>query len=79
MFLAFQNGLKNMQTSGYNGPRTVHIAIHKYVYQLKGVFCNRPNLCSTADLNWGTGQNKGRYCQKELSFLFVLLHQSLDL
>ena len=38
-----------------------------------GVFCDNLKLCSTAALNCRTGQNKGRYCEKELSFLLVSL------
>ena len=42
----------------------IHIAIHRYVYQLMGVFCDRLKLCSTAALDCQTGQNKGRYLVK---------------
>ena len=38
-----------------------------------GVFCDRLKLCSIAALDCQTGQNKGRYRKKELSFLLVLL------
>ena len=38
----------------------IHIAIHRYVYQLMGVFCDRLKLCSTAAPDCRTGQNKGR-------------------
>ena len=38
-----------------------------------GVFCDRLKLCSTAAPDCWTGQNKGRYCKQELSFLLVLL------
>ena len=38
-----------------------------------GVFCDRLTLCSTAALDCRTGQNKGRYREKEFSFLLVLL------
>ena len=37
------------------------------------VFCDKLKLCSTAALDRRTGQNKGRYRKKELSFLLVLL------
>ena len=37
------------------------------------VFCERLKLGSTAALDCQTGQNKGRYCKKELSFLLVSL------
>ena len=33
-----------------------------------GVFCDRLKLCSTAALYCRTGQNKGRYREKELLF-----------
>ena len=54
-----------------------HIAIHKYVYQLMGVFCDRLKLCSTAAPDCRTGQNKGSYCKQELSFLVVSLDISM--
>ena len=38
-----------------------------------GVFSDRLKLCSTAALNCRTGQNKGSYREKELSFLLVSL------
>ena len=38
-----------------------------------GVFCDRLKLGSTAALDCRTGQNKGRYHEKELLFLLVLL------
>ena len=38
-----------------------------------GVFCDRLKLCSTAAPDCWTGQNKGRYCKQELSFLLLLL------
>ena len=37
------------------------------------VYCDRLKLGSTAALNCQTGQNKGRYCKKELSFLLTHL------
>ena len=41
-----------------------------------GVFCDRLKLCSTAALDCRTGQNKGRYHEKELLLLLVsLVHQ----
>ena len=52
---------------------TIHIAIHRYVYQLMGVFCDRLKLCSTAAPDCRTGQNKGRYHEQERSFLLVSL------
>ena len=44
-----------------------------YVYQMMGVCCDLLNSCPTPALHCQTGQNKGRYWEKELSFLFVLL------
>ena len=38
-----------------------------------GVFCYRLKLCSTAALDYHTGQNKGRHPIKELLFLLVSL------
>ena len=38
-----------------------------------GVFCDRPKFGSTAALNCRTGQNKDRFCEKELLFLLFLL------
>ena len=38
-----------------------------------GVFFERLKLGSTAAIDCRTGQNKGRYCEKELSFLLVSL------
>ena len=38
-----------------------------------GVFCERLKFGSTAALDCRTGQNKGRYCKKELLLLLVLL------
>ena len=40
------------------------------------VFCDSLKLGSTAALDCRTGQNKGRYCKKEVSFLLVLLRQA---
>jgi hypothetical protein len=40
--------------------------------QTLGVFCDRDKLVSKAALNCQNGQNKGRYCENELSFLVVL-------
>ena len=37
------------------------------------IFFDRLKLCFTAALDCRTGQNKGRYCEKELSFLLVSL------
>ena len=37
------------------------------------VFCDRLKLCSTAALDCRTGQKKGRYLKKELSFLLISL------
>ena len=39
-----------------------------YVHQLMGVFCDRLKLGSKAALDCQTGQNKGRYRKRELSF-----------
>ena len=44
------------------------------LHQLMGVFCDRLKLCSTATLDRWTGQNKGKYHEKELSFLLVGLY-----
>jgi hypothetical protein len=41
-------------------PIAIHIAIHRYVYQLIGVFCDRLKLGSTAAPDCRIGQNKGR-------------------
>ena len=41
--------------------------------QLMGVVCDRLRLGSTTALGCRTGQNKSRYCKKELSFLHILL------
>ena len=38
-----------------------------------GVFCDKLKLCSTAALDYRTGQNKDRYRKRELSFLLVSL------
>ena len=38
-----------------------------------GIFSDRLKLGSTATLDFGTGQNKGRYCKEELLFLLVSL------
>ena len=38
-----------------------------------GVSCDRLNLCSSAALDCLTGQNKGRYFKKDLTFLLVSL------
>ena len=37
------------------------------------VFCDRLKLVSTAAFDCRTGQNKGRYCKQERSFLLVSL------
>ena len=42
-----------------------------------GVFCDRLKLCSTAAPDCWTGQNKGRYCEQERSFLLVSLVQTI--
>ena len=44
-----------------------------YVYQLMGVFCDKLKFGSTAALDCRTGQNKGRYHEKQLLLLLVLL------
>ena len=48
-----------------------------YVYQLMDGFCDRLKFGSTADLDRCTDQNKGRYCEKELLLLLVLLVSTL--
>ena len=42
-----------------------------------GVFCDRLKFGSTAALNCRTGQNKGRYCKKELLLLLVSLLKTM--
>ena len=42
-----------------------------------GVFCERLKLGSKGALDCQTGQNKGRYCKKELSFLLLSLRQAM--
>ena len=42
------------------------------------LFCDRLKLGSTAALDCRTGQNKGRYPEKELLFLLVLLIMTLE-
>jgi hypothetical protein len=44
-----------------------------------GVFFDRLKLCSTAALDYQTGQNKGRYRKKELLFLLKLEYVSLKI
>ena len=44
-----------------------------------GVFCDRLEFGSTAALICRTGQNKGRYCQKELLLLLVSLSAGLQI
>ena len=39
-----------------------------------GVFCDRLKFGSKAALNCHTGQNKDKYCEKELSLLLVSLN-----
>ena len=56
----------------------IHIPIHKLVYQLIGVFCDRLKLCSTAAPNCQTGQIKGIFCKQKRSFLLVSLHSMLS-
>ena len=41
------------------------------VYQLMGVFCERLKFDSEIALDCHTGQNKGRYHEKELLLLLV--------
>ena len=43
-----------------------------------GVFCDKLKLCSTAALDCRTGQNKGRYREKELLFLLVSLESTYE-
>ena len=43
-----------------------------------GVFCDRLKFGSTAALDCGTGQNKGRYCEKELLLLLISLINAID-
>jgi hypothetical protein len=45
------------------------------IYQLIDVFCDRLKFGSTAALDCRNGQNKGRYCKKELLLLLVLLSE----
>ena len=56
----------------------IAICIAIYVYQLMGVFCDMFKLCSTVALDSLTGQNKGRYREKELAFLLVSLYYGLQ-
>ena len=50
-----------------------------YVYhQLMGVFCDRLKFGSTVARDCRTGQNKDRYCKKELLLLLILLSSSCD-
>ena len=44
---------------------------------MMGVFCDRLSFGSIAALNCHTGQDKGRYCEKELLLLLVLLRWSI--
>ena len=41
-----------------------------------GVFCERLKVGSTATLDFRTNQNKGRYREKELLLVLVLLFQN---
>ena len=43
------------------------------------VFCDRLKLGSTAALDCRTGQNKGRYCEKELLLLLVSLPETMSI
>ena len=43
-----------------------------------GVFCDKLKLGSKAALDSQTGQNRGRYPEKELLFLLVLLNMTLE-
>ena len=47
------------------------------IYQLMVVFCDRLKLGPRAALDCQTGQNKGRYCEKKLSFLLVSLIRTI--
>ena len=49
-----------------------HIVTNTNVCQLDA-FCDRLKFCSTSALDCRTGQNKGRYCEKELLFLLISL------
>ena len=40
------------------------------------IFCDMLKLGSTAALDYHNGQNKGRYCKKELLFLLILLEEA---
>ena len=42
-----------------------------------GVFCERLKFGSTAGLDCHTGQNKGRYCEKEVLLLLISLHGNM--
>ena len=53
-----------------------HIHISMYNYMLMGVFWDRLKFGSTAALDCSTGQNKGRYCKKELLLLLVSMSES---
>ena len=44
---------------------------------MMGVFCDRLSFGSIAALNCHTGQDRGRYCKKELLLLLVLLCWSI--
>ena len=57
----------------------IGISTNRYVYQLMGVFNDRLDSCSTAAPYCQTGQNKGRYCEKALSFLLILLAVGYDI
>ena len=55
-----------------------NILSYMYLYQLMGVFCDRLKFGSTAALHHcRSGQNKGRYCKKELLLIIISLLRAI--
>ena len=77
LFFAALSKLKFKDRYSIDTSADIHIAIHKFVYQLMDIFSDRLKLCSTTAPDCQTGQIKGRYCKHEHSFLLVSLHSSV--
>ena len=78
MGVVYLVNLKFKDRNSIDASADVHIAIHIYVCQLMGVFCDRLSYVLKQPQNGSTGKDKGRYCKKkERSFLLISLAQGI--
>ena len=72
--LITDNSCTKNEKSSFSKPKICSLYMRAVTDQERmSVFCGWLKFSSTAALNCSTGQNKGRYCKKELLLLLVLL------